>query len=142
MKYVLLVSHGTMAQGVKSVLEMLAGGGREDILATSLQNGMGADAFAGQVEACIRHITQEDEILLFADLIGGSPLTTAANVLAQAGLMDRTTMVGGMNFPLVLSAVLQKDFTDREELVAAVLPEAREAMQEFRIETRDMEEDI
>ena len=28
MKYVLLVSHGTMAQGVKSVLEMLAGGGK------------------------------------------------------------------------------------------------------------------
>ena len=142
MKYVLLVSHGTMAQGVKSVLEMLAGGGREDILATSLRNGMGADAFAGQVAECIRNITREDEILLFADLIGGSPLTTAANVIAQAGLMDRTTMVGGMNFPLVLSAVLQKDFIDSAGLVAAVLPEAREAIQEFRIQTQDMEDDI
>ena len=56
--------------------------------------------------------------------------------------MDRTTMVGGMNFPLVLSAVLQKDFTDSAGLVAAVLPEAREAMQEFRIQTQDMEDDI
>lgn len=142
MKYVLLVSHGTMAQGVKSVLEMLAGGGREDILATSLQNGMGADTFAGQVADCIRGITQEDEILLFADLIGGSPLTTAANVIAQAGLMGRTTMVGGMNFPLVLSVVLQKDFMDTAELVKAAIPEARAAMQEFRIQAENGEDDI
>ena len=46
MKYILLVSHGTMAQGVHSVLEMLVGEGREDILSTSLKNGMGADEFA------------------------------------------------------------------------------------------------
>ena len=41
MKYILLVSHGTMAQGVHSVLEMLVGEGREDILSTSLKNGDG-----------------------------------------------------------------------------------------------------
>ena len=45
MKYILLVSHGTMAQGVHSVLDMLVGEGREDILSTSLKNGMGADVF-------------------------------------------------------------------------------------------------
>ena len=46
MKYVVLVSHGTFAPGLHSVLNMLAGGGREDILSTSLQDGMGADEFA------------------------------------------------------------------------------------------------
>ena len=49
MKYILLVSHGTMAQGVHSVLDMLVGEGREDILSTSLKNGMGADELAGNV---------------------------------------------------------------------------------------------
>ncbi len=142
MKYVLLVSHGTMAQGVQSVLAMLAGGAREDVLATSLQNGMGADEFAENVKACIQNITPEDEILLFADLIGGSPLTTAANVIAQAGLIGRTTMIGGMNFPMVLSAVLQKDFVDTADLKASLIPEAREAMQEFQISTEDNEDDI
>lgn len=39
MKYVVLVSHGTFAPGLHSVLNMLAGGGREDILSTSLQDG-------------------------------------------------------------------------------------------------------
>ena len=32
MKYVVLVSHGTFAPGLKSVLAMLAGGEREDVI--------------------------------------------------------------------------------------------------------------
>ena len=45
MKYVVLVSHGTFAPGLHSVLKMLAGGDREDILSASMEDGMGADAF-------------------------------------------------------------------------------------------------
>ena len=44
MKYVLLVSHGMFAPGLHSALNMLAGGGREDILSASLEDGMGSDA--------------------------------------------------------------------------------------------------
>lgn len=142
MKYVLLVSHGVMAQGVQSVVEMLGGGKREDVLATSLQNGMGADVFAENVRALIQNITADDEILLFADLIGGSPLTTAANVIAEAGLMEVTTMIGGMNFPLILSAVLQKDFMDTETMKASLIADARNAIQEFTITVQDSEDDI
>ena len=40
MKYVLLVSHGMFAPGLHSALNMLAGGGREDILSASLEDGM------------------------------------------------------------------------------------------------------
>ena len=108
MKYILLVSHGTMAQGVHSVLDMLVGEGREDILSTSLKNGMGADELAENVRKCVSVVKEEDELLVFADLIGGSPLTTTANVLAEEGLLNRTTMVGGMNLPLVVSALYQK----------------------------------
>lgn len=142
MKYVLLVSHGVMAQGVQSVVEMLGGGKREDVLATSLQNGMGADVFAENVRALIQNITTDDEILLFADLIGGSPLTTTANVIAEAGLMGVTTMIGGMNFPLVLSAVLQKDFMDTETMKASLIADAKNAIQEFTITVQDSEDDI
>lgn len=45
MKYILLVSHGMMAPGLHNALGMLAGEDREDILSTSLKNGMGADEF-------------------------------------------------------------------------------------------------
>ena len=95
MKYILLVSHGTMAQGVHSVLEMLVGSGREDILSTSLKNGMGADEFAENVRKCVSVVKEDDELLVFADLIGGSPLTVTANVLASEGMLNRPSALYG-----------------------------------------------
>ena len=142
MKYVMLVSHGTMAPGLHDALTMLAGEGREDIFSTSLENGMSSSVYAENVRKCISGVTKEDEILLFGDLVGGSPLTTAANVIAEQDLMDRTVMVGGMNLPLVLSAVLMKDTMETEDLIAMLLLEAREELKEFQITNEESEDDI
>ena len=142
MKYVFLVSHGELAEGMATALGMLAGQGREDILSAGLEDGMGADVFAEKVKECLSRVREEDEILLFADLIGGSPLTNAANVITELGLMDRTVMTGGMNMPLVLSAVLMKDTMETEALVESLIPEAREALVRFRITGEDAEEEI
>ncbi len=142
MKYILLVSHGMMAPGLHNALSMLAGEGREDILSTSLKNGMGADEFAEHVRECISVVKEEDELLVFADLIGGSPLTTTADVLAAEGLLERTTMIGGMNLPLVLSAAVTKDTMETRELVDMLIPESREMLQEFTVTVSDSEDDI
>ncbi len=142
MKYILLVSHGMMAPGLHNALGMLAGEDREDILSTSLKNGMGADEFAENVRKCVSAVKEDDELLVFADLIGGSPLTTTADVLASEGILDRTTMVGGMNLPLVLSAAVTKDTMETREMIDMLIPESREMLQEFTIEVSDSEDDI
>lgn len=142
MKYMLLVSHGKFAPGLHDALGMLLGGGREDILSTSLENGMGADEFAEKVREIVSVVKEGDEILLFADLIGGSPLTTAANVIAEEGLAGQTTMIGGMNLPLVLSAALTKDSMDTEVLKGVLIPEAKDMIQEFAVTVSDEEDDI
>ena len=142
MKYVFLVSHGELAHGMHTALTMFAGENRDDILSVGLKNGMGADAFAEEVKKCLSVTGSDDEILLFADLVGGSPLTTAANVVAEMGLLDRTVMCGGMNLPLVLSGVVMKDDTDTEELIQSLLPEAKDAIRRFQISGEEPEEEI
>ena len=142
MKYVLLVSHGTLAPGLHNALGMLAGEGREDILSLGLENGTGADEFAGKLKLTLAGVTKEDEILLLADLVGGSPLTTAANVIAELDLIDRTVMIGGMNLPLALSAVLMKDSMELSELKEMLLPEAREELKEFTVVKENEEDEI
>ncbi len=142
MKYVVLVSHGTLAAGLHNALGMLAGENREDILSVGLENGMGADVFAQKVEVTLSKVGAEDEIILLADLVGGSPLTTAANVIAKMSLLDRTIMIGGMNLPLALSAVLMKDAMEVTELKEMLLPEAREEMKEFHVAKDEEEDDI
>ena len=144
MRYVLLVSHGEFAPGLHKAIEMLAGSAREDLLSTSLKNGMGADEFADNVREILSRITDEDEIALFADIVGGSPLTTAANVIAEMGLIGRTVMVGGMNLPLVLSTILSKDFAEdfKEHVRSSMIPESQSLIQEFQVAYEEESDEI
>ena len=142
MKYVVLVSHGTFAPGLHSVLKMLAGGDREDILSASMADGMGADAFVERFEKTIQPIGPEDEILVLADIIGGSPLTNALDVLSKKGLLDKATAFGGMNLPMALTASMMKDALDGDSLAEALLQESRNGIQRMALDVGDEEEDV
>lgn len=139
MKYMVLVSHGDFATGLKSSLNMLAGN-RDDVIAVGLPDGKTADDFALLFKDGIKAVTGDDEIILLADIIGGSPLTTALNVLANEGKLANTITFGGMNLPLALTAVLMKDNSDRETFISTVLSEAKTALQEFKLEKEEDEE--
>ena len=127
MKYLVLVSHGEFAAGLKTSLMMLAGQ-RDDVIASGLPDGKTADEFAEIFKESVKDIHEDDEIVLLADIVGGSPLTTALNVLAEKGLMEKTTTIGGMNLPLALTSVLMKDTLQGDSFVQAVLSEATTAM--------------
>ncbi len=141
MKYVVLVSHGTFAPGLKSVLEMLAGGDREDVISVGLEDGMGADAYVQKVQEAIGKIGQDDEIILLGDIIGGSPMTNAIEQISLKGLEKNTMIFGGMNLAMALTATLMKDEVDQETLKETMVSEARNAIKEFVLETAEEDED-
>lgn len=142
MKYVLLVSHGTLATGLHRALDMMAGEGRKDILSTSLENGMSTDTYESNVKELIEPITNEDEIIVLADIIGGSPLTIAIKTLSDRGLLDRVVAFVGVNFPLALNTVLMKDSMEIKELKKYVINESRMAIDELVLFSEEEEEDI
>lgn len=141
MKYEVLVSHGLFAQGLGNALSMLAGE-RDDVIAVGLENGKSAEQFAQIFADAISKITADDEIILLGDIIGGSPLTTAMNVITGKGFMKNTTVIGGMNLPLALTTVLMKDAFDRETLTAQVLSEATESLKEFKVASEETDDEI
>ncbi|WP_278849918.1 PTS sugar transporter subunit IIA [Megamonas funiformis] len=138
MKYVILVSHGKFANGLNDALSMLAGN-REDILSVGLENGKSVDEFVALFTEKVKDISTDDEVILLGDIIGGSPLTNATNVLINKGI--KTVILGGMNLPLALTTVLMKDTVSLDEIADQVLEQARMAMQEFKI-VEESEEDI
>lgn len=123
MRYLILVSHGTFAPGLHNAVGMMAGADRGDIRSTSLLDGMDVETYRKAFAGLTADLTAADEILLFADIIGGSPLTTAMEVLTEKGLLENTVAIGGMNLPLVLTAA----FADADAPLAQV---AEEIMQE------------
>ena len=141
MKYVVLVSHGTFAPGLKSVLAMLAGGEREDVISVGLEDGMSADQFAEKFQDAIGCIQAEDEIILLGDIIGGSPMTNALEQISKKGLEGQTIVFGGMNLAMALTATIMKDDVDKDLLKDALISEAQNAIKEFVLESSDDEED-
>ena len=123
MKYVLIVSHGMLAPGLHDAVKMLAGEDKPEVRSTSLKNGMGADEYADNFRQLTEDIGPDDEVILFADIVGGSPLSFAANVIAEKGLLGNTLMIGGMNLPLVLTTVLMKDTMELEDIKEDILSE-------------------
>lgn len=131
MRYLILVSHGTFAPGLHNALGMMAGSDREDIRSTSLLDGMDVDTFRANFAELVGDITPEDEIILAADIIGGSPLTTALDVLTEKGLLGKTLAIGGMNLPLVLTAAFADAETPLEELEQELTGEAKDQIKRF-----------
>ena len=133
MRYLILVSHGTFAPGLHNALGMVAGSDREDIRSTSLLDGMDVDTFRANFAELVQDITPEDEIILTADIIGGSPLTTALDVLTEKGLLGKTLAIGGMNLPLVLTAAFADAETPLEELEQELTGEAKDQIKRFAL---------
>ena len=139
MKYVILVSHGKFAEGLANALSMLVGK-REDIIAVGLEDGKSVDEFAELFTKTVDKITTDDEVVLLGDLIGGSPLANAINVLSGKGV--KMIIIGGMNLPVAMTSVMMKDTFALEDLAQQVLQEAHGALREFKIEASDDDDDI
>jgi len=139
-KHLILVSHGKLADGLHNALGMLVGSGREDIRSVGLLDGMGADEYETHVRKIFEPVRPGDQVVLMGDLIGGSPLTTAVNVVSQLGLLADTVIIGGMNLPSALNAALNKDSVALDSLAETILDGA--AVTQFIVESKESEEEI
>lgn len=129
MRYLLLVAHGEFAPGLHTALNMLEGE-RDDVLDIPFHDGMSQDDFKAEIRQVIDPITAEDEVLVLADLMGGSPLTGLMEQLAAKFGLDKVRAIGGMNLPMAISACEAEDMT-LDEAVTAVQAEAAEQIRPF-----------
>ena len=129
MRYLIVVSHGELASGFCGALEMLVGE-REDVFHVAFKDGMGLPEFKENVKALIAPITDEDEVIVMADLISGSPLTTTMEAIAEHVALTQVRAMGGMNLPMAVTAIENED-EPLDETVAAMLEVATEEIRIF-----------
>lgn len=140
MFYLMMVSHGEFAPGLHTAVKMIAGD-RENVFATSLKDGMAADEYAANVAKLLEQVTPEDKLVVLADIFGGSPLTTAMNVVAEKGLLGSTKAFAGMSLPMALTVALSGEDLPWESIGEVIMDEARGGVQEFVVPADDEEEE-
>ena len=117
-------------------------GEREEVLSTSLKDGMGTPEFIENFKELIAPVTADDEIILLADILSGSPFTSALGVLDEKGFMKNTIVIAGMNMPLAVTAVLMKDNMDLDMLKDSLIAEGQAGLCAFEPAADDSEDDI
>lgn len=136
MSKVILVSHGQLSAGLHDTLNMFATS--EDVLHFGLNKGESADDFGKRVLNELRTMDSNEEYIVLADIIGGSPLTTTLNVFNELGIKN-FRVLGGMNLAMAINAVLMKD-AGLDTAVSMALSESQQSVAEFKLENSEDEE--
>lgn len=115
---IIITGHGQFPAGVFSAIE-LVGGKPESVAAVNFEAGMSADELMSSMKAAAENM-KEDDILILADLIGGTPFNTAAMVKQE--MTDKNIRVlAGINMPAAVEAVFSRGFASFKELVPMVI---------------------
>ncbi len=122
MRKFFISSHGRLASGIKTSLEILLG--NADCV-TVFDAYVDQDRVEDHVEAFLETVGEEDQAILLSDLFGGS----VNQVLYRYLDRPNTFLVSGVNLGLVIELVAMKDFPVDAETLDAAIESAKGNMQ-------------
>lgn len=109
-----LTGHGSFAPGLYGALTMIAG--EQDFFnVIAFEDGQNVDDFEEKMKQAVKQLTETCEgVLIFSDLLGGSPFKTA---MIAAQDFDTVEVIAGANLPMLIETIgLRYASTDLEQL--------------------------
>ncbi len=116
----LIATHGNLATGVKSTLDIIIGQTENVFLieAYAKENkGIESD-----LAALLKTLTKNDELIIFTDLLGGS-ITNQAIRFTQG---RNVHIVSGFNLALLIEVLMADPSTPAEEVIESAIQNAKE----------------
>ena len=118
---ILIVSHGSFAAGLLSAVELIAGK-QEKVTTIGLHHEDGVEEFETKVNQALEDLDDGDGVLVFVDILGGTP----SNVIFRSLAKREFKAIAGMNMAMVVQAVMMRDSMEKEELYKNVLEVAQQ----------------
>lgn len=125
---ILLATHGKFAEGILDSARMLMGE-VEAIDTVSLEEGENIESFTDKMADKIESLNDGDGVLILVDILGGSPFNaTAANLLKK----DCCECITGLNLPMLLGVLEERDSTDIKSLADELVKSGRDGIVDVR----------
>lgn len=122
----LIVSHGALAGGFRSAVELITGAaGDLIVLQAYLEGNVPVEE---ELSRLLQGAGAGEEWVVFADLLGGSITNQVLRVMAGLPGHDAIHIVAGVNLPLVIEVVLGDPEMPLNELLPEVIARAREQL--------------
>ena len=132
---ILIVTHADMAKGILSSAELIMGP-QKNIATIGLCGEDSFESFNEKVRGKLAELANEDGVLVFVDLYGGTPCNvTAANITGPS--MEKTPhceCVSGVNLPMLIEALSMRESMTLEELKDHCITTAPEGVKDIKKE--------
>lgn len=138
-KQIVLVSHGTMAEGMHHAAKMVFGN-LPGVSYLCLTEGKDIETFRGELRILLEALNREEPVTVLCDIGGGSPYNTTLELLAEMGCMDRASIVSGMNLPLLLLVLTAPD--NSPETVKHCVEESQGSLHLFEMGQEDGDDEL
>ncbi len=130
MQNIILISHGSMAEGVKASLEMIVGK-QDHVHVVALTPDGDNRQFEEELLKKMKALNCSS--LIIADLLGGTPCNVALSNYLES---ENVEIIAGMSLPLVIEATLNSTATVKELIQAATtgIVDVKQKMKQTEIE--------
>lgn len=130
MQNIILISHGSMAEGVKASLEMIVGK-QDHVHVVALTPDGDNRQFEEELLKKMKALNGSS--LIIADLLGGTPCNVALSNYLES---ENVEIIAGMSLPLVIEATLNSTATVKELIQAATIGivDVKQKMKQTEIE--------
>lgn len=127
---IILISHGSMAEGVKASLEMIVGK-QDHVHVVALTPDGDNRQFEEELLKKMKALNGSS--LIIADLLGGTPCNVALSNYLES---ENVEIIAGMSLPLVIEATLNSTATVKELIQAATtgIVDVKQKMKQTEIE--------
>lgn len=121
---IIIISHGQMANGIKQTVEMIVGK-QEKVHFLCLSEDCPQE-FSTELEATLEKYGVEQEVLILADLFGGSPFLTSANLILTSYTNAR--VIAGVNLPMILECMFSRLTMNVDQLITVAENAGKDAI--------------
>lgn len=108
MKGIVLASHGLLADGMLDTIKMFSGEPSQ-IESLCLLPGQEMNEYLSKLIEATTRVDQGDGVVIFCDLLFGTPCNCSAYFLKDKLENEKVTVVTGMNLPMVLEYVSARE---------------------------------
>jgi len=118
----LIATHGTLAAGIKSSLDIIIGAMEHVFLIQAyVDENISVDT---EIQEMLKGVGDNDELIVFTDILGGS----ITNQVLQHAQGANVHIISGVNLPLVIEVMLGDTETPVDELIGTAIDNAKAQM--------------
>ena len=134
---IIVTGHGNFATGVLSAAKLIAGT-PEKLIGIDFTENDTVETLEEKIKKGIEELGTE-EILVLADLAGGSPFKVSATIGVSSD--KNIKVLSGTNFGMIIETALLRDGKNLEEVLAFAKESGITSIQEFEMKAKQEIED-